>query len=250
MLLEKNKQIHEFSTQNNYCYVAIKNIFYNSKNKNTLNDLSDEERLKYAEKIYLRRQEIKSIKNAFQLLESSQTSKNLRQVCQILKISWPHIQRLSYKNHSKKTLIYYTWFFYDKEENDLKVITYRHFKNIFNMKNQNLSIYELIVHYKYGHKNMADKILDYYQNLIEKYTNYMISHYMKNYIIETSELINQSVIILFDTLSKVVLNNINSINCYVRKILFGRLVDFSRLYSKNNIEFNEDYMKGKEVYDY
>ena len=52
MLLEKNKHIYEFSTQNNYCYVAIKNIFYNSKNKNTLRDLSDEERLKYAEKIY------------------------------------------------------------------------------------------------------------------------------------------------------------------------------------------------------
>lgn len=239
-------KLNLYCQKNNIDYLKIKNRIKYMNKTAKYKELSFEQKLNIAKEKYNKKQYLQMVKFNLNQLKLATTNKQFKCICEDLKISWQCVQRLFYKNISKKEAINYIWFFNDYEKNGYKYIK---FNTILNLNKQlfDNNIYYKIVFYYNGYSKFLPEIISYE----EKYLKTILFKVSRNFNLKLKKDIREDLmaelnLILIKTLNNIILNNINQIGMYISTILYWRLWDYVNINYRQNLLFDENYQLKKE----
>lgn len=244
-IIKKHCLIHNIK----YSYISTR-ISYQLTKKNALQEKTIAELLDFVTERYKYKESVNKINYNINLLKKANSNKEYRDICSNLKINWNHILKLSYRGYDKKQTILYFWYFYDQIKDDKKDLSR---KRIFEIKDEKKltkqDIYYLISYYKCGKKDYLEQILDYEEKYIKRIVS-SIAYKFKLSPVEREDLTAEANLILLQIIEKITLNDIRQIISYIRIVLFGSLLTYTKKNYQMVIEFNEEYMyKREEIED-
>lgn len=234
--------------KDNIDYTKIKNRYKYICTKDKYSNLNYEEKYTICKERYLNKLKYDILKINFNYLNNATKISEYKNICKDLNIDYNRARKISYRTKNMKQAILYIWFFGDINTKNGKNITRKKLYQVSSkklLKNDN-DLYNIIAYYLCGYNEYLNNII-YFES---KYLKSISKRVLNNLNIRKTsdninELISESILILINTLKKIVINDIRYIIKYLSITLYYRIYDYAKKTYTNNLTLNENISKGK-----
>lgn len=234
--------------KDNIDYTKIKNRYKYISTKDKYSNLNYEEKYTICKERYLSKLKYDILRINFNYLNKATKISEYKDICKDLNIDYNRARKISYRTKDMKQAILYIWFFGDINTNSGKNITRKRLYQISSkklLKNEN-DLYNIIAYYLCGYNEYLNNIIYYESKYLKSISKRVLNNLnIKKTSDKINELISEAILILINTLKKIVINDIRYIIKYLSITLYYRIYDYAKKTYRNNLVLNENISKGK-----